>query len=147
MPIYHPDLVDESIKVRTYQDGLWGFTGNDSPPPSPSNIASSLGALSEWGITIEKMVKSPPPTPKEAALIERAGKEVNRYVRTRWAESEWETAWFVNPPVSCPSIAMGVESNPCNRDCKASQDWPIFMSSPDVNRPNVLSFVSADRGK
>ncbi|KAF8195406.1 hypothetical protein BJ912DRAFT_875993 [Pholiota molesta] len=107
VPIYHPDLVDESIKARIYQDGLWGFTGSDSPPPSPSNIASSLGALSEWGITIDKMIKSPPPTLTEAALIERAGKEVNRYVKTRWVESEWETAWFVNPPrlQSVPGLA------------------------------------------
>ncbi|KAF9483423.1 hypothetical protein BDN70DRAFT_873932 [Pholiota conissans] len=107
VPIYHLDLVDESIKSRIDQDGLWGFTGNDSPPPSPSLLPSSIGALSEWGITPDKMIKSALATPEEALLIVRAGKEVHRYVKTRWAESEWETAWFVNPPrlQSVPGLA------------------------------------------
>ena len=100
VPIYHPDLVAESIQSRIDQDGLWGFTGNDSPPPSPSNLPSCLPSLSEWGITIDKMIRSQLPTPEEAALIDRAGREVHRYVKNRWSESEWETAWFVNPPVS-----------------------------------------------
>ena len=100
VPIYHPDLVAGSIQSRIDQDGLWGFTGNDSPPPSPSNLPSCLPSLSEWGITIDKMIRSQLPTPEEAALIDRAGREVHRYVKNRWSESEWETAWFVNPPVS-----------------------------------------------
>ena len=100
VPIYHSDLVDNSVKSRIDQDGLWGFTGNDSPPPSPSLLPSYLPALADWGITKEKMVVSTSPTKKEAVLIERAGKEVHRYVKNRWPESDWETAWFVNPPVS-----------------------------------------------
>lgn len=100
IPIYHPNLVDESVKARIDQDGLWGFTGNDTPPPSPSHLHSCLPALAEWGITKDKMIKSDPPTEQEALAIEKAGKEVHRFVKNRWRESEWETAWFVNPPVS-----------------------------------------------
>ena len=99
VPIYHAKIVAESVKSRIDQDGLWGFTGNEELPPSPNNVIASIGALSEWGITLDRMVKSKPPTIEEAALIERAGSEVHRYVKTRWSESEWETAWFVNPPV------------------------------------------------
>ena len=100
MPIYHPDLVAETIKTRTDQDGLWGFTGNDLPPPSPSNLSSCISKLAEWGVTMDKMTKSEPPTEEEKNLIQRAGREVHRYVENRWIEKEWETAWFVNPPVS-----------------------------------------------
>ncbi|PPQ68111.1 hypothetical protein CVT26_005732 [Gymnopilus dilepis] len=107
VPIYHPDLVDESIKGRIDQDGLWGFTGIESPPPSPSHLPECLPALAEWGITEDKMVKSAPPTEGEKALIEKAGSEVHRFVKNRWDETEWETAWFVNPPrlQSVPNLA------------------------------------------
>ncbi|KAF9525517.1 hypothetical protein CPB83DRAFT_545845 [Crepidotus variabilis] len=106
-PIYHPDLVHESIIVRIEQDGLWGFTGLHSPPPSPSTLPSCLPSLTDWGITIEKLIRSAPPTPEEAVLIEKAGREVHRYVKNRWLEDEWETAWFVNPPrlQSVPGLA------------------------------------------
>ncbi len=102
VPIYHPDLVHESIKARIDQDGIWGFTGNNSPPPSPSNLPACLPSLSEWGTTMHMLVRSTPPTLEEAALVEKASSEVQRYVRNRWSETEWETAWFVNPPVSHP---------------------------------------------
>ncbi|KAF8882026.1 hypothetical protein CPB84DRAFT_1791182 [Gymnopilus junonius] len=107
VPIYHPDLVDESIKVRIDQDGLWGFTGTDTPPPSPSNLPVCLPALAEWCVTQDKMIASAPPTEKERVLIEKAGSEVHRYVRNRWDEKVWETAWFVNPPrlQSVPKLA------------------------------------------
>jgi len=100
VPIYHSDLVDNSVKSRIDLDGLWGFTGNDSPPPSPSLLPSHLPALAEWGVTKKQIVVSASPTREEAVLIERAGKEVHRYIKNRWSESDWETAWFVNPPVS-----------------------------------------------
>ena len=53
-----PD-VRESVTRRLKQDGLWGFTGALTPPPSPSLLPTSLGALQEWGVTIDKMVVSP----------------------------------------------------------------------------------------
>ena len=102
VPIYHSDLLDESIKSRVEQDGLWGFTGSDTAPPSPSRLPEALPALSEWGITLETMIVSPRPASDEKPLIERAGREVERFVKNRWDESRWETAWFVNPPVSFP---------------------------------------------
>jgi len=53
------------------------------------------------------MIKSELPTEEETILIERAGREVHRYVKNRWIEKEWETAWFVNPPrlQSVPGLA------------------------------------------
>jgi len=107
LPIYHLDLVAESIKTRIDQDGLWGFTGNDQPPPLPSNLSSCISKLAEWGITMDTMVKSEPPTEEEKNLLQKAGSEVHRYVKNRWIEKEWETAWFVNPPrlQSVPGLA------------------------------------------
>ena len=102
MPIYHLDLIADSVKTRIYQDGLWGFTGSgsDDLPPRPSNLPFYVSKLARWGETMDTMVKSDPPTEKEAILIKKAGSEVQRYVKNRWVETEWETAWFVNPPVS-----------------------------------------------
>ncbi|TDL23125.1 hypothetical protein BD410DRAFT_747072 [Rickenella mellea] len=93
------DVLDRVTK-RLEQDGIWGFTGqsDDSPPPSPSLLPRSLGALSEWGITMEKLVRSPKGTPDEDAAVTAAGHEVQIFVESRWDEHEWETAWFVNPP-------------------------------------------------
>lgn len=101
IPIFHSSLVSPLIKSRIEQDGLWGFTGNTSPPPSPSStLPSCLPALSDWNITLENMVVSEKPSEEEEILVRRAGGEVHEFVRRRWDESEWETAWFVNPPVS-----------------------------------------------
>ncbi|KAG6813592.1 hypothetical protein H0H92_009637 [Tricholoma furcatifolium] len=107
LPIYHEDLVAESITARVAQDGLWGFTGNSSPPPSPSTLPSCLPALADWGVTIDKLIRSTSPTPEEAALLYRAGEEIQEFVRKRWDESSWETAWFVNPQrlQSVPGLA------------------------------------------
>ena len=103
MPIYHSDLVADTIKTRIDQDGLWGFTGSDGLPP-PSNLPSCISKLAEWGANMDKMIKSEPPTEEETDLIQKAGSEVHRYVKNRWVEKEWETAWFVNPPVSVYSL-------------------------------------------
>lgn len=101
IPIYHETIVPPSIKPRIEQDGLWGFTGNTSPPPDPAaHLSSCLPALAEWGITLEMMRVSKRGTEEEEVLVQRAGSEVHEFVRRRWNEIEWETAWFVNPPVS-----------------------------------------------
>ncbi|KAK7469023.1 hypothetical protein VKT23_003517 [Stygiomarasmius scandens] len=107
VPIYHPDISHPSISSRLEQDGLWGFTGNTSPPPSPSTLHLCLPALSEWGITKEKMIISPKGTPEEEVLVRKAGEPVHEFVKRRWNEDEWETAWFVNPPrlQSVPGLA------------------------------------------
>ncbi|KAG7088125.1 hypothetical protein E1B28_012150 [Marasmius oreades] len=107
LPIYHTDTVAPSINARINQDGIWGFTGHTSPPPSPSTLPLCLPALSEWGITEDKMIVSPKCSEEEEELVRKAGVEVNEFVRKRWDEDEWETAWFVNPPrlQSIPDLA------------------------------------------
>ena len=103
VPIFHPALVDDRVKKRIDQDGLWGFTGDTSPPPSPSTLPSCLPALAEWGVTLDSMIKSEKGTEEEDKLVQKAGAEVEAFVRKRWDERRWETAWFVNPPVG-PSL-------------------------------------------
>ncbi|KAJ6611430.1 hypothetical protein B0H10DRAFT_2056636 [Mycena sp. CBHHK59/15] len=107
IPIFHPLLVAESVRARVEQDGLWGFTGSTSPPPSPSNLPACFPALAEWGITLEGMIKSERGTGEEDELVRIAGLPVHNFVKKRWVESEWETAWFVNPPrlQSVPGLA------------------------------------------
>ncbi|KAF5315090.1 hypothetical protein D9619_007355 [Psilocybe cf. subviscida] len=107
LPIYHPLLVAGSIEARVGQDGLCGFTGVEGPPEMPEDIASCLGALSEWGVTPETLIRSSPPTAEEVALLQKAATPVHEYVKTVWVEDEWETAWFVNPPrlQSVPGLA------------------------------------------
>ncbi|EMD40201.1 hypothetical protein CERSUDRAFT_133109 [Gelatoporia subvermispora B] len=96
-----------NIAARLHQDGLWGFTGNTSPPPSPSLVPEALPALAEWGVTLDKLVRSQRGTPEEEQTVRRAGGEINEFVKRRWKEREWETAWFVNPPrlQSVPGLA------------------------------------------
>jgi hypothetical protein len=103
-PIVHPAVVDPSIAARVAQDGLWGFTGTCPPPPSPDVLARCLAALSDWGVTSETILRSPPPTEAEAALLAAAGAEVDRFMRNNWDERVWETAWIVNPPVRMTAI-------------------------------------------
>ncbi|KAJ3814049.1 hypothetical protein F5876DRAFT_86690 [Lentinula aff. lateritia] len=107
VPIFHPEIIPPSIAPRIEQDGLWGFTGNTSPPPSPSNLSSCLPALSEWGVSKEKMIISQKGTEEEEALVRQVGSHVQGYIERKWKETEWETAWFVNPPrlQSVPGLA------------------------------------------
>ncbi|TFK52186.1 hypothetical protein OE88DRAFT_1711932 [Heliocybe sulcata] len=109
VPIFHTAIIHPSVEKRVHQDGLWGFTGTpkDSPPPSPSTLPECLPALQEWNVTLDKMIISPKGTKEEEELVRRAGAEVNEFVKSRWNEREWETAWFVNPPrlQSVPGLA------------------------------------------
>ncbi|KAH9924311.1 uncharacterized protein BXZ73DRAFT_91303 [Epithele typhae] len=110
LPIYPPSLpapAASPLSARLHQDGLWGFTGNDSPPPSPSVMLSCLPALAEWGITEDKLIRTPRGTAEEEAEVRRYGEEIATFVKRRWVEREWETAWFVNPPrlQSVPGLA------------------------------------------
>lgn len=104
LPMIPTDL-PRSIAPRIAQDGLWGFTGLDSPPPSPSTLPACLPALAEWDVTMDKLVISPKGTDEEEELVKRAGNEIHTFVKRRWNEDEWETAWFVNPPV-CENSAQ-----------------------------------------
>ncbi|KXN81752.1 hypothetical protein AN958_03769 [Leucoagaricus sp. SymC.cos] len=108
IPIYHHTLVPPSIKARIEQDGLWGFTGDTSPPPDPvEHLPAYISTLAEWGITLDTMVVSKRGTEQEEELVRRAGSNVHEFVKKRWNEDEWETAWFVNPPrlQSVPGLA------------------------------------------
>jgi len=100
VPIFHPALIPAEIDGRIQQDGLCGFTGNDEPPPSSSTLPECLPALAEWEITMENLVRSRKGSPEMEEMVKNAGREIDGFVRRRWVESEWETAWFVNPPVS-----------------------------------------------
>lgn len=82
-----------------------------SPPPSPSTLPTCLPALSEWGITMDKLIRSEKGTEEEEALVRRAGEEVNNFVKKRWAEADWETAWFVNPPVGDAFVSFATMAN------------------------------------
>ena len=100
LPILPPNL-PPIIKPRLLQDGLWGFTGypTDSLPPSPSKLLACLPALSDWGITESSLIRSARGTEEEETAVKAAGSEVHKFVVATWREQEWETAWFVNPPV------------------------------------------------
>ncbi|KAF7985888.1 hypothetical protein HWV62_43770 [Athelia sp. TMB] len=100
LPIIDFHKVPAQISDRLRQDGLWGFTGCDLPPPSPSTLPECLPALAEWGVTMGSLISSPRATPEEELMIKAAGREVDNFVKRRWIGQEWETAWFVNPPVS-----------------------------------------------
>ena len=65
--------------------GIWGFIG----------IEGCEEAILPEGITLP-----PPPTQEEAEVIGGACQEIEKYVRARWPESQWECGWFMNPPVS-----------------------------------------------
>lgn len=110
VPIFHP-FIPAEINARVQQDGLCGFTGNNDPPPSPSALPECLPALAEWGITMGNLVRSSQCSPETEEMVKNAGKEINEFVKRRWVESEWETAWFVNPPVS------GTIPSPCFIKC------------------------------
>ncbi|KAJ4482328.1 hypothetical protein J3R30DRAFT_2159166 [Lentinula aciculospora] len=107
IPIFHPQIISPAIAPRIEQDGLWGFTGNTSPPPSPSNLVFCLPALAEWGVTKDTMIVSQKGTEEEEVLVRQAGRHVQEYIQRKWKETEWETAWFVNPPrlQSVPGLA------------------------------------------
>lgn len=109
-PIFHPAIVPEAISKRMDRDGMWGFTGSapTSPPPSPSNLATCLPALAEWGVPADFTVTHEKGTAEEDEMVRRACEGVHEFVKLKWQERLWETAWFVNPPV-------GVSNYACNR--------------------------------
>ncbi|KAI5991142.1 hypothetical protein EDD15DRAFT_2276950 [Pisolithus albus] len=118
VPIFHPSLIPGAIEARIHQDGLWGFTGSITPIEDLPSLESCLAALADWGVTEESMIRSPKASREEEEMLLHAGKEVDAFVKRRWQESKWETAWFVNPP--------SLISNSPDRDCKVSLGWRIF---------------------
>ncbi|KAI1794971.1 hypothetical protein LXA43DRAFT_883080 [Ganoderma leucocontextum] len=102
-----PSPLESKISARLLQDGLWGFTGLDCPPPSPSLLPETLPALADWGVTMDKLITSPRGTEEEERQVKEYGKEIETFITRRWVEREWETAWFLNPPrlQSVPGLA------------------------------------------
>jgi len=83
-PLIHPELVPPALWPRLQQDGLWGFTGSDY-------VRKPL-----QGLNVE-----------EIQIMLNAGKEIELFVLREWAEDDYETAWFANPPrlQSIPGLA------------------------------------------
>jgi hypothetical protein len=46
------------------------------------------------------LIRSTRGTEEEEKAVREAGVEVHQFIVATWKEQEWETAWFVNPPVS-----------------------------------------------
>lgn len=69
-------------------------------------LSSCLPDLSEFGMSIDQLIHPEKGSEEEEMLIRRAGEEVDRFVKTRWPEREWETAWLVNPLVRTLSMKM-----------------------------------------
>ncbi|KAF7364893.1 Kinase-like protein [Mycena venus] len=136
VPIFHQALIPDSIRARVELDGLWGFTGNDSPPPSPSTLPACLPALAEWGVTLDQMIKSEKGTAEEDELVRLAGLPIHNFVKNRWVEEEWETAWFVNPPVSRPEYCNDLRAltGPKLSGYRAFLVWPTSTCLPDTSR-------------
>jgi hypothetical protein len=132
LPIQHDGLTHPSIAARLAQDGIWGFTGTNEPPPSPSTLHLALPALAEWGVTEDKLIRSPPLTEEEQVHHERACAEVQKFVEYYW--HGWETCWFVNPPVSKYSFGFCITALSLNfrhlRGFRVYQDWLTSTSSP-----------------
>lgn len=106
VPIFHPALVPSSIEARIQQDGLCGFTGSNTSAEHLPSLESCLPTLAEWGVTIES-IRIPRGSEEDEEMVRNAGKEVSAFVKRRWQENKWETAWFVNPPrlQSVPGLA------------------------------------------
>ncbi|KAG8214439.1 hypothetical protein J3R82DRAFT_9462 [Butyriboletus roseoflavus] len=107
VPVFHSALIPPAIDARVQQDGLCGFTGSTDTIESLPSLESCLPALADWGLTMDKLVRSPSGSEVEEAMVKSAGKEVHEFVKRRWKENQWETAWFVNPPrlQSIPGLA------------------------------------------
>lgn len=81
VPIIHPDIVPSKIWDRIEQDGLWGFSGSDH-------------------IAVPKTLDEKDDE-DTARMVEQAHHECAEFVNKHWPTDEWETAWFINPPVRC----------------------------------------------
>ncbi|KAJ1302175.1 hypothetical protein OPQ81_001003 [Rhizoctonia solani] len=82
LPITHPGIVPAQIWDRIVQDGLWGFSGSTYKPKGSG----------------DQLIDQ---------LVRQAGTEVRTYVENKWPATDYEVAWFVNPPrlQSIPGLA------------------------------------------
>lgn len=85
VPLIHPATVPQRIWKRIERDGLWGFTGSDR-------------------IAEPKVVEGEDNRPEVLQAVREAHVHFHKYVLAHWPEDDWETAWFVNPPVRGPGV-------------------------------------------
>ncbi|KAF9519616.1 hypothetical protein BS47DRAFT_1312208 [Hydnum rufescens UP504] len=80
LPFVHPDIIPEAIWDRVAQGGLSGFTGSET---TPKNIGGNND------------------------LVRIATSEIENFISASWNPTEYETAWFLNPPrlQSVPGLA------------------------------------------
>ena len=50
-------------------------------------------------MTLDKLKIPPICNSEEEALLKQMGSEVEIFVIGKWPDNEWETTWFINPPV------------------------------------------------
>jgi hypothetical protein len=84
---------------------------------------------------MDKLVCAPKGTDEEE-MLRMVGSEVDRFVRNRWVEREWETAWFVNPPVGIQFV-LRLSTYKLQffqfREFKVFQTYLTFMSLHEGN--------------
>jgi len=80
LSLVHPDLVPSEVWDRVNNNGLWDFVGSEMTPKYNG---------------------------PDAPLLKVAGWEMDTFVRNIWPESDWESAWFMNPTriQSVPGLA------------------------------------------
>ena len=98
------------------------------PPPPPSTLPDCIDALSEWGVTLDKLKIPPTCNSEEEALIQEVGRELDIFIVERWPEDDWETTWFVNPPVRIFSDTLLIPLT-SYRDCKVYLTCRMFTFS------------------
>lgn len=84
---------------------------------------------------MDKLIRSPQGSEEEEKLVKQAGWEIETFIKRKWDEREWETAWFVNPPVRDvrrEDVCMLLIALFCSV-CKASPAWLTSTSSQDTN--------------
>lgn len=98
VPIGDPSLVPEHLRARIDVSGLWGFTGG-----ADADLLADQSYLKDGA----QFIGTGAEAEEVRAAIAVAGAPVAAFVRARWPEDAWETAWFVNPPrlQSIPGLA------------------------------------------
>ncbi|EJD52295.1 hypothetical protein AURDEDRAFT_111680 [Auricularia subglabra TFB-10046 SS5] len=98
VPITDPALIPAHLRARIDVCGLWGFTGG-----ADADLLADQSYLADGA----RFTGTGDEAAEVRAAIAAAGAPVAAFVRARWPEDAWETAWFVNPPrlQSIPGLA------------------------------------------
>ncbi len=101
VPLIHPAIVPSAIWDRIVHDGLWGFTGGDREATYPISVDQDAHTME---------------------MVRKAHKEVDEFVLEHWLVIDWETAWFVNPPVSLINLTFHLPTDSLIETSKHT--WP-----------------------